>query len=690
MQRFKERPPDLAVVLQAAKRRISDSAFTKLSDKELQIFAEKYLQNSQFQIPSSSGGQLISSQTIRSYLKDGKFLVNLLNAQTTALDEEIQFSNAEFAGGLIELQKEALAINGSITENEIKVYGNYSTVHFNAFVRAIDTGLGISDRIYSHDPKTGLTFLPEHQCGVIPGVGMTLPIRQELLAPMVDCYLVGEESDFGDTRAPLISTSAKNVFLPGKVFRHVIIRKEFDETTRRYLKGKSKISLMVVLGGVQQINKLALKPLGQSTLKLESISYLNETGEEIELSVLDVSIDTQTVLLFTPIRTKYLKVTVSQSAPVSKTQYTATEQTIEAINRTLAGAGFQSQFPQVSETLQGRVYDFSIEDISLSLVEYRPLGFFKAQPLEIKAPLGLTFSKSLSRLLESQVLISGPTPPLVPEQGLVETYIGVDLIDQLNTMAVHDLIPIPDALPIQSEIISLVGTVSKVKLFPDIRYSLTKKTIVQATELSGELLVELDSEHSLTVGDVVSFICPTGHLLNGDWTISTVVSGTEFTIMVPVVSDYLVGKDTLPISYLFRSSDQVVPFTFYKDNSALVLGTDFQLSLDAGVTWLNEYPQSGKYNSLYQTPQAGKFVLQILKPDYSGLYWIQYRVMPNQQLGNTGKVKLINSKVVFDKGLARTTGQLTTLLINRSAANNHYLTSILNHYSLKVREHVSK
>lgn len=692
MPRFKDKLDGASLLFQAALRRVQDREHETLDPKEADRLARQMLQSGDIaQPPAVVPGQVLSSAQFRKYVKDSKFTVNLLNGQVSLLEEQIGFSNRDSFGTLNDIQQEALALDSSVTEEEARIYGNYTTVHFNSFVRAQDSQLETTDPSWFVDYKTGLPFLPENLSRVIPGSGLTLPVRSSVVIPVVDAYLVSEETDYGDSADPITSSSPRNVFLPGKVFRHVIVKREFDNTGRTYARSAATLAITLVLGAPQLINQLLIKPSGHSTVEIEELSYLNETGEEVTLDSLAVAAETNTLLLFEPVRTRYLKVRFRQSAPVAKGAVVVGDQRVAAINDILAGAGFTSLLDESSEEIQGRVYDFSIEQMEVSLTSYEPIGVFRSQPVEVENPLGLSLDRSIEAIRVSTDLRNYGIDFVAPEgEVLQEAYIGVELKDQLGNLVVKDLIPVPDSTPWQREFITVSGAYSRVKLFPDINHALRRFKVDKIVEFGSYLVITTAEDHGLAATDEIVAMGRADHPFTGTYTVVAVTSATQFWVAADTGSGvYDLTAGEIPYIYIYKVGAEEEPFEVLEDGEVLEIGTDYQISLDRGATWLDDFPFGDDYLDLFVAPRSGDFLVRLTNPKSDRLYWIVYKPERNQFLGTTNKILLKNGRVVFSKSLQGSTGTLTTVLVSRGDSVNQYLTPVTLFYTLKVRENVS-
>lgn len=687
----------------AARLRITDDPGQNRSDEEIDLLVDNYLRaNIQQRLPRLVDGRPMDSNVFREFLKDTKFFIALHSISAGELETEITNTAKLAFGTLNDLQQEALVLDSLISEEEIKVRGGFTTVHFNSFVRQIDKGLQANNPHWLTDYKTGFTFLPENEANIITGTGITLPVRERVRIPIVDATLVAEETDYGDSRQPLVSNDPRNVFLRDKIFRHVIIRREHDNTSRVFNRTPSYLTIQLELPNIQLVNLIRINPVGQSTLQIESISYVNESAEEVTLTTTVLPGDTHQVILFEPVRTRFLRIKFQQFAPVSKTFHNVRDERAKEINKILRGIGWTQGLPENPEAIQGRVFDFSLEQLEVGLIVYQSLGVYRSKSVKVKKPLGVSLS-SAAENLASPVGTAYSQGFQLPEGTVLnEYYLGIRLKNRNGTVVLNDLIPIPDTLPNQSEFLPLVGTDARVKLFPDMLWSLSKDLVTSITYSGTEFTVTTDTEHGLLVGDSVSFLGPLEHPVVNLWTVDTVTSTTEFTVDAgtALTSLYESDENTAPRIYAYKSDvidafgvastiNQSTPVFVMEDDDVLTVGIDYEISIDDGATWIGSFPRGVSYLESLETARSGEFRIRVLNPNYDKVYWIEYRPLRNQFLGRTNRVRLKNGRVVFHRRLRKSIGTINTVIVSRADTTNPYVSPVVLFYALKVREDVS-
>lgn len=690
-------------IKEAAINRAADESNREFSQAELDQRSAGILKRLDFAStsPPIVPGGTIGSIQWSTFNRDMKMTIGAAAATSGGLELEIQQSSQKNFAVLDDLQREAQALDAFVTEEEVKINGRYSEVHFNSFVRPEDYSLEYDNTEWLTDYKTGLPFQEANMSSVIPGTGLTLPLRHRSSIPIVDVSLVGEDTDVGDSKKPIVSSNPNNLIRRDRVFRHVIIRRDHDGTSRKYNHTPSYCTILLTFASIQLVNELVVRPLGHSTVYVDSISYLNESGEEIELTESEIPSEASLTVLFEPVRTKYLKVRFRQYAPVSRSKHDVEDLRVKELNKLLRGAGFSQLLTENVESVEGRVYDFSLEGVSVGLRSYENLGVFRSQPISVSSPVGVSYSDSVETIQVSDNSATyGSTFFLDEGEVLLERYLGVDLSRADGSRSYRDLVPIPDSRSVQREFLPLFSGEAKAKLFPDFLWNLKKHVFSAASWTFGFLFIEFPTPHGL--GDV-SGVVRTDRIWvnagpgyeNRQFNISSVswqiISDTKIKLVAENgTSLSLINMSNPKITpYVFLEEEQAAPASVYADGDLLSIGSDYQVSLDNGATWSSSWPVSPGWINLKSKAKAGMFRIKFLNPVHTKLYWAEYRILRNQQLGSSPGVSLKNGRVVFDRKFKDSSGTINTVIVSRSDSTNPYLTPVILSYFLRVREHVN-
>lgn len=634
----------------------------------------------------------ISSNKMIEFVREAKLRINLVGSQTQILGDEISSASSDFWGTLDDMQNELKALDSDIQEEEIKAEDKFQQVHFNAFNRPVDM-LYRRNKVQQIDPKTGLPFLLDQLLHVIPGAGLTLPRVQEEKIFIKDIVLVDEETDVGDTPVPLIKTDPKNLLDPDLSFRYVIARKAFDRTGRLYNYTESTCKLLIQLGHIQLINHINLRPVSHSPLLVKSVEYMNEANERVQVDMDTVSLDGNLDLLLEPVRTNNLLVTLVQYAPVEQTDIFTGDIRKEEINAALEGAAWSVTLNSTGENLKARIYDFSLESLSVRLLTYKQSGYFLSQKIDIEKPLSFSLAVETETIkISSEQRAYGSEYFLPEDTVLYETYAKVLLDNQIKQKQVEVTIPVPSTKRVQTELLPIIGGVSPTCFVPDLFFASTKLRVKEALYVGEYAFVELEEEHGITTGIIHTDKLEIfgGREFSGLSFISELWEAFTPTLLVLKRNDGVSGlgtitENTTPKAYILRHLN-AEPFAVYEEGTKLTLGSDYVYSIDNGVTWFSELMPLASFAELKETMFAGSFKIKLLDPDYDKYYWCTYKRASTQFLHPSKLFLLKKNSVIVNPRLRGLKGSLQTMIILRADSRIPYLSSIIHNYKLKVRQ----
>lgn len=646
-------------IFEAAKQRVSHEKILASTDK----LAVNFLKRPGIGFPPSvTTDNPLSSIAILNYLRDIQFIVQSYLSNIGQLRKAIRSLTRTNNSMFSSVENSILEIDSALKEKEIKIQDSWDRVSFNTFSQSKD--MASHDRVFSFDPKTRLPFLDENEIKPFKG-NLTLPIRtQEILKPM-SCQLVSDETDFGDTSKPLLMTDPFNCFLKDKVFRFLTLRKLYSPTTQRLLNDGASLTLLIDFGIAQKLNAIEFKPASSSVFQLESIEYLNQSNETVELIVVNQPITTAYQYFSDVIYARYVKIKFFQKASVALGEFTSKDSLLSSLQETMKGSGFITGFDLTEETLEGFVYDFSIRSIIFRLITYERLGGFIGQPIKEKAAgIDLVLTSS-----EFNSTDSIRVPNQLTEH-FHEAWVGI------KSEKYESVVPIPSKTLFEHEKLELIGPFAPLRFFPDLRYGLTKTRILRSVPGSG--IVTLTLEDNILVGTTAGVWGTFDHDLNGYFPVVSQVGTT--VVLTASGSNLALTPDTSPYFYIYDSSVSYEPFEVYQNTNLLSVGTDYKYSLDGGETWLSSFNVSGTLNKYLRRPLAGDFRIRLLG-NTTGIYWCSYRRAPDQLLSSEGKVELSSGVLTAHLEMAK----LFPIVVLRSNSEDPYLTDLVTDYSLRVR-----
>lgn len=688
---IKTRRNNFPHVKRAAQLRVRDYAHEELTSKEEDLRISTFLNQKNFNFnPSLNSGQIISSHQMREFLRDTRFFVNLSNMEIADLEKEVTNFINKSLNNIRHLQKDSDALDAATIEEEIKINRSVDYVHFNGFVRERDMHLNQDSLLWLEDLKTDLSFSKEDFMRIYTGAGAVLPTVSEIDIPISDITLIGEETDVGDTVEPIITTDPRFILLNDKVFRHVIIRKEFDNQNRKINRTNSYLTLLLSLDNIQLINWLRLTPAAASSMLIEDIAYINEANEEISLNAIKIDAGVEVNLLFEPVRAKFLKIKLVQYAPVQKIGRTERDIETSEINKILAGLSWYTQFTDKEEHIEGRVFDFSIKDIKLGFNTYNDTGVFRSKNIKIKNLAGISIRSRVESIpINSRANLSGVIRELQDVTPLTEFYLGIELKDHLNRKSLFDLIPLIDSFPIQSEFIPLIGNVGTLKFFPDLYWNIDSVRIINA-ETFGTATYQFttDKAHNYIVGDEIELVGSSDNLLVTNYVITNIVGTHTFEVVniAAWLAGITINVNDAPYIHVYKkdSLEQYnPPMKVYKNNQEIFLEQDYRINW-GDDSFKNIIPSPQEWSLIRDSSRSGQFKIEILNPVYTDHYRVEYRPLNNQLLGKTKLVRLKNNRVILDKKLRRNNATINTVAVLRSNLNHSYITPIVRNYSLEL------
>jgi hypothetical protein len=505
-------------LLKAAKSRVLDYKHVTRTGEGTVASALQYLADAPDTLadPIYVPGVPFFSSAHSEYLKDAKYYLHSHNLRSNSLVAHIGRSTKEAFAKLRCVQRELLGLSAEVGEEEIKLLYNYSKVHLNTFTRGIDRPRQWGDQSMLQDFKTGFSYREKYLLSVQPNAGLTLPVRHMEETPIRDIYVVDETTDVGDSLLTLESTDPMNLTRNNKIFKHVIMRREYDNTSRKYKSRTtfdeypyncvSTVTLELEMPNLVMINYLKFEPICNSTLTIakDGLTYRSEDGSEVSLNSVSVPGELSTTLFFQPVHTKYIKIKFEQYGTVGRKDLVVGDKKITAINSLLKDANFYARMPDEGQKVTGRVYDFSIADMSVGLVVFEPKGIFRSgTPINVDSPIGFDIKWAAEQLLPVETFDTYLRSVILPEgKTLYEFYCYLRLfgggestkvapiatentrrkiVDQTrDTLIVDSLVPMPDSYPIQMEYLKCIGNEARVKLYPDLRWSSELNCIEEA------------------------------------------------------------------------------------------------------------------------------------------------------------------------------------------------------------------
>tara|TARA_Y100001973_G_scaffold41881_1_gene62543 strand:+ start:6546 stop:10757 length:4212 start_codon:yes stop_codon:yes gene_type:complete len=488
-----------------------------LTEEQIQRRAVNSIDNMEQDIsfPMLKRSSPINSEAHQHWLRRMKWYATSNNIKSNTLKNLIAKDGREAFAMVKEIQRELMGFLSEVIEEEQKILGNYSKVHYNSFTRSIDKPMQWANQLMIKDYKTGFPYKEKFLMDVINNSGLGLPLKGSEKIPVRDIYIVDELTDTGDTMAQVVKGDPMDLNRANKNFHYVVMRRENDNTTRKY-KTKtsfdtyphscvSTLTIELEFPSIVQINYFSFTPIGDSTISIPSdgLSYRSEDGADISMNAVTIPGETSTTLIFQPVWTRYLRISFEQFGTVGRTELTLGDPRREYINRMLEGNGFTSRLPDAGEKVKGRIYDFSLAEVGAGFYAFEPKGIYRSgTPVLVDSPIGFDLRWEAEQLSPIESFDTYMKTATFPEgRVLIESYLDVRLYgggkvpaihkgdskrkisDMLiDTLVVDSLVPVPDSYPIQMEFLAPIVFDSKLKLFPNFKWN-KEKFIVKSIHL---------------------------------------------------------------------------------------------------------------------------------------------------------------------------------------------------------------
>lgn len=631
--------------------------------------------------PFLTNNSILSAQQWNLFLRDIKLQLNILLTTKESLSSQVANICRGIDTHLDYLNTRIHELATEISEAELQTFEAYSFVHINNFSRNRDLH---DQRSKAVDFRTGARQIYPLQ--IFPNTGITLPVQESHNVLPKNISFVDSLTDVGDTQHPLYRDNPNNL-LKKDLFRYIIARKIEDSSSKKYNYIASKIVLAVEFQTLELINVLTIKPASSNLILLTNLRYLNEANEIVELAVIPTQLQTEHTLLIQPIKTNYLEIELQQDTPIELAPELLNNTINAELNKLLEANDWSFFLPEHSESFQARIHDFSLSQLSFQSMHFHNTGFFQSKPIAITNPLSASIQLETETIELSETELNYGVDYFLPEETtFTETYMGL-IHKTKNQKPQECLFPIPEADTIIEQL-PLVGNIARLRFFPDIEHTFQKYRIQNISYLGEYVLLTTYQEHnvieSVNFTDKVIFWAQTdSEDYNFTSTIWQASSATTFFLKRDT-GTYLGSLNAahIPVPYLIRQTS-LAPVRVYKEETELILGTDYQISFDNQTTWLSDWPLGNDFELLRPGATAGNVYLKLVNPDIDKFYWARYVPLKRQFLHPNKLIRSEGKTILFHESLAAT--QLYVQLIMRAQNRIPFLSSLIQYYSLQVR-----
>jgi hypothetical protein len=452
-------------IVDAAIKRLKDLDNFDFRNMDLKEQAVSFIRKNEFYDPYIPMAlDICSSFKKNMNLKNLKFFINVNNARILKLQKENSFYENYIFSLLRELENEALNLETLTEEKQIKFFYGSSFAFFNNFSRDKSYGLQFSNKDFLIDHKTKESFKEQEMCSVIKNLGITLPIIDKTLIPILDIEIINEETTSGDFLFELERSDPMNLVQKNKVFNYSVAFKKHDQK-RKYAREKSELTLLFKLGAKLPVNNLKVTSASLNAFEIEEISYIDDQGQRIKINEYEIEGTFESNFLFKQIETDLIFLKINQynssgSSEIPSRFVSAQEAILENMN--LISGSLEDV-----EVIQADVFDISLNEVEVNLITFETKGIFRSEYKEISNAYSLNLSQSSAipslielkdSYLEDYLILS--------DEVLIENYLGLKVFAEDGGILINETIPLVDNKYKQTEYIEPVGNIMRFKLFP--------------------------------------------------------------------------------------------------------------------------------------------------------------------------------------------------------------------------------
>lgn len=600
-------------------------------------------------------------------LKSSKYLVSINNSRLEK-NKEVISSFKEYSKNTLKSQGDLIKrIDSEIEELEAKYFEKSDQVHVNNFSKANDKGEYSERSIFRKDFRSNLAFEKKNLMEGLFGIGLSLPIKNKKVVSVDRCIVIDEETNIGDTQEKIFPKENPNhIFRKDKIFRHALVKRSSDTTSRFYKRETTQnsypynliptLTIEVSLESYSAINYLIIDPVSVEGFSLKSLSVFDGDMEN-KLQFITRTIENKYYVFFESMYGSKLRMCFEQRGCIENAKVIVSEKNKYYLNESLRKNGFISRVEENYETITGFVYDLSLRHIELGEISFMSSGFFQSQLIEV-------FDFLSSKVDYSYI---GEN-----EDIYVESYLGLSLLDSDGNLGVEELLPLPDYKTNQKELLKFYNGESKCKLYPDVSantciseleiisiFARSRDFVHVEVEMNECFLPEFVSEtnlmlkNSLEEGSIVfnnedffGFIYSKASGVNR-W--RALITNVCYDFSNYVESDFLNLLKALSSKVYFRENFFM---EVYEDQRLLEPGVDYEYSLDRGVNWYGNFVNQEEYEKNLLFKKAGDLRIRLkINELEKSVYSVVYRIAQKQVLSKNNKVYLINEKVKLDESL---------------------------------------
>lgn len=615
----------------------------------------------------SDFSRYVFSEEENQNLKTSKYLVSINNSRIEK-NKEVIFNFREYSKNMLKSQGDlAKRIDSEIEELESKYFEKSDKVHVNNFSKANDKGEYSERSLFKKDFRSNLAFEKKNLMEGFFGIGLSLPIKSRERVSVDKCIVIDEETNVGDTQEKIFPNENPNhIFRKNKIFRHALVKRSSDTTSRFYKRETTQdsypynliptLTIEVNLESYSEINYLVIDPVSAEGFSLKSLTVF-DGNIEVKLDFVTKTIENKHYVFFESIYGSKLKMSFEQRVCIENAKVIVSEKSKYYLNESLRKNGFISRVEENYEVITGYVYDLSLKDIEIGKVTFMSSGFFQSQLIEV-------FDFLSSRVDYSYIGNN--------EDIYVESYLGLSLLDKDGNLSVEELLPLPDYKTNQKEVLNFYNGESKCKLYPDVMNNVCISEI-KFKSIGGRILdfvfleleidecfsPELVSQTNLNLKNVLEdgsivfenedFFGFIYRKAGGTNRWYAYVTNVCYDFNNYVQSDFFALLTASASKVYFREEFFI---EVYEDQRLLEPGIDYEYSLNKGVDWFGNSVNQEEYSKSFLFKKAGDFKIRLkINELEKSVYSVIYKIAQKQILSKNNKVYLINEKIKLDESL---------------------------------------
>ena len=648
-----------------------------------------------------------------------KFDLSLLNSRINNLERKVNFIE-EYTNSFLESSADLeKSLESEIEELELRYFEKADNVHVNNFTKEKDKSGFRKKNVFRTDFKTLMPFEKKDIMESFFNIGVSFPVKSLETYDVANCIILDEKTNVGDTLSKVFTNQNPfDIFRKSKIFRYALIKRNKDTTSRSY-KRKTQyndypynltptLTLKIDLESYVSINYLKISPVSLQGFKLNKLSYKKD-GSYINVIINEIEIANKFYVFFESFSSSEIILEFEQRGCIENNKVVLSDKASYYLNEALRGGGFVSRVEENYEEITGFIYDLSLKHIEIGKVTFKNKGLIYSKPINVE-----NFLSSKTKVTASNF----------GDGFFVENYLGIHLNNDEDSLMLQEMVPLPDSKDSQNEYLELRENIGRVKLYPDINKNLNKDLLrleesSVTTDMDGK--IEAQSIDFPAIQGLPSYflgITPE-RSNNGQGPLYITLKGEDQNIFISYRKDYLVNlfsieenaqkdgyryllnideweevpTESKAIEYFKKYNIQVYYydnenafFKVYEDETELVLGEDYEYSLDSKSSWITSYPERKYFLKTKDEKIAGSFYIKILNPNPEKQYSVIYDIEPEQTLVKDKQVYLINEKIKLGREYRENYGYIQNIIICRNSVNDSEEVSLIERYQNVIYE----